>query len=389
MTTSDEMDPKEPIEPIEPMMNPKKYNATEESIRRQRGSTESPMDVEDRMTTNDAEDFDQEIDINANVTPVVVDAYLPDQESTPVLAAKETFFDQLRINGVKYSSVIFSALTIAAIIQIILFSCGIYRENDGVKRREYLQSLAIEVSGKDAFKVNESPQSIALRWMQEQDQFIKPFDQKSAIIQRYVAVVFYFSLGGPYWYHNVTFLNGTIHECDWNEWDVLNDPVIKEAHFSKGFHCRNNETLSDLIFYQMNLTGSIPTEIGLLSDVISINTGYNFKIRGAIPSEIGLLKDLESLFLYDNDLSGTIPNEIQNAASLGVISIFGNNDLSDNLDPICALNPNFVQTDCGNGTSKLVCDCCNICCNTDIRKCCFEGTTSCFSIDIDDEFVFD
>ena len=366
-------------------------NTRVEPFPRERESTEP---IECTVTPNDAEDSDQENDIGADVMPIVVEAYVADQGTPSVIGTKETCCDKLRHNSLKYSAAVFITLTIAGIIQILLVSSGLYRENKNVNRQEYLQSLAIEVSGKDAFQLNQSPQSIALRWMQEKDQLIIPFDQKSAIIQRYVSAVIYFGLGGPYWYHNHTFINGTTHECEWNEWKdwiVLEDTSIKEAHYSRGFHCRNNNTITDVILFQMNLTGSIPTEIGLLSDLLAINTGYNMNVRGTIPSEIGLLKDLMFLFIYDNDLHGKIPNEIQTAESLNVVLIFGNKDLSDNLDPICAMESiAYVQADCGNGTSKIACDCCNVCCNTDIRKCCAgtEGTTGCFSIDLEDELVF-
>jgi len=67
--------------------------------------------------------------------------------------------------------------------------------------------------------------------------------------------------------------------------------------------------LISLILYDNNITGTIPTEVGML-EALKILDLYQNKLEGTIPSEIGHLEDLEKLELYYNDLSGTIPSEI-------------------------------------------------------------------------------
>ena len=54
------------------------------------------------------------------------------------------------------------------------------------------------------------------------------------------------------------------------------------------------------------LTGSIPVEIGQLTNLYSIDLSNN-RLSGEIPAEIGNLHKLDFLYLQDNELSGEIP----------------------------------------------------------------------------------
>lgn len=58
-----------------------------------------------------------------------------------------------------------------------------------------------------------------------------------------------------------------------------------------------------------SLTGTIPTEIGLLKSVMGINLSGNF-LSGPIPTELALCTRLLSLRLGNNFLTGSIPSEL-------------------------------------------------------------------------------
>jgi hypothetical protein len=58
------------------------------------------------------------------------------------------------------------------------------------------------------------------------------------------------------------------------------------------------------------LTGSLPPELGTLSNLLNLWLLAN-KFSGAIPKEIGKLKNITSLLLTRNQLSGTIPIELR------------------------------------------------------------------------------
>lgn len=75
-----------------------------------------------------------------------------------------------------------------------------------------------------------------------------------------------------------------------------------------------------------NLSGPIPPELGNLASLRLLNLSVN-SISGAIPPELGNLVSLEWLSLVVNDLSGPIPPELGSLTSLRTLHL-GRNDLS-------------------------------------------------------------
>ena len=74
-------------------------------------------------------------------------------------------------------------------------------------------------------------------------------------------------------------------------------------------------TTDTLDLYNQELTGSIPSEIGCLTNLTYLGLSEN-QLTGEIPSEIGNLTNLERLWLYNNQLTGEIPSEIGNLTNL-------------------------------------------------------------------------
>ena len=93
-----------------------------------------------------------------------------------------------------------------------------------------------------------------------------------------------------------------------------------------------------------DLTGSIPPEIGQLTNLQLLNLSFN-DLSGILPEELWNLENLEALNLSNNNLSGEISSNIENLASLEVLQL-DNNNFSDEIpDEICNLeiewdNPN-------------------------------------------------
>ncbi len=71
------------------------------------------------------------------------------------------------------------------------------------------------------------------------------------------------------------------------------------------------------------LTGTIPTEIGSLTNLTSLNLGSN-QLTGTIPAEIGSLTNLASLRLSGNQFTGAIPTEIGSLANLTSLNLYSN-----------------------------------------------------------------
>ena len=72
-----------------------------------------------------------------------------------------------------------------------------------------------------------------------------------------------------------------------------------------------------------DLTGKIPTEVGLLSSLTFLSLGPN-RLTGKLPTEIGLLTSLTDLRLYFNTFTGTLPTEIGLLTSLNYLYLNDN-----------------------------------------------------------------
>ena len=114
---------------------------------------------------------------------------------------------------------------------------------------------------------------------------------------RDVLVQFYKSTNGADWKIQSNWLsNRPIRE--WH--GVAND----EKGNVTGIYLRGNQ-----------LTGSIPPELGSLSELKDLYLSYNW-LTGPIPPELGSLSNLKDLFLHVNQLTGPIPLELINLSNL-------------------------------------------------------------------------
>jgi len=83
------------------------------------------------------------------------------------------------------------------------------------------------------------------------------------------------------------------------------------------------ESTTEIDFYNQELTGSIPSEIGCLTNLTALSLHTN-QLTGEIPSEIGNLMNLSELNLQDNQLTGEIPVEIGNLTNLTNLRLYNN-----------------------------------------------------------------
>ncbi|XP_018490589.1 somatic embryogenesis receptor kinase 4-like isoform X2 [Raphanus sativus] len=87
-------------------------------------------------------------------------------------------------------------------------------------------------------------------------------------------------------------------------------------------------TFNDRELYSNNITGEIPTELGDLRELVSLDL-YQNKLSGPIPSSLGKLDKLRFLRLNNNNLSGEIPLSLT-AVSLQVLDV-SNNQLNGDI----------------------------------------------------------
>lgn len=145
----------------------------------------------------------------------------------------------------------------------------------------------------------DSPQWEAWEWLLEQDLEGYTDDE---LLQRYAVATFYFATDGVEYGANGTstgqsttmWIDAESHECTWYD----------------GIICNSDLVVQQFDFRQNNLRGTIPAEMGILTNLIRLDLGSNPLLRGTIPPQLGLLTDLQGLDLHENDLTGAIPSEL-------------------------------------------------------------------------------
>ncbi len=133
----------------------------------------------------------------------------------------------------------------------------------------------------------------------------------------------------------VTFYNSTNGAGWWNNdgWLVTTTPCSW-----MGVACDAGRVVG-LELYDNDLSGSIPEELGNLSHLEILDLGFAYPdayrngLRGSIPATLGNLTNLEILSLLDNQLSGGIPEELGNLTHLRYLSL-GRNHLQGNIPAV-------------------------------------------------------
>ncbi|MFS7933984.1 putative non-specific serine/threonine protein kinase [Helianthus anomalus] len=84
--------------------------------------------------------------------------------------------------------------------------------------------------------------------------------------------------------------------------------------------------LQTLPIYDTEISGSIPAELGLCTELRDLYLHMN-RLTGPILNELGRLLKLTSLFLWGNSLTGSISGDLSNCSSLIVLDV-STNELS-------------------------------------------------------------
>ncbi|XP_028064492.1 probable LRR receptor-like serine/threonine-protein kinase At3g47570 [Camellia sinensis] len=84
------------------------------------------------------------------------------------------------------------------------------------------------------------------------------------------------------------------------------------------------------LFLEQNKFTELPSSIGNLTSLITLNLGEN-DIHGSIPPSLGNCHNLLELHLYNNNLNGSIPPEIMSLSSISKFRWLGHNALTGSL----------------------------------------------------------
>ena len=226
-----------------------------------------------------------------------------------------------------------------------------------------------------------SPQYAALAWMANSDSAdLQLTMSDDELVERFVLVLLYFATGGASWSDQVRFLTPSLNTCSWNsivdgttigigcneEGSVVRFDVGKFPNLSNLLFMNfANELILTLIVSTVDLesngiSGSVPTEIGLLSDLVYIRLARN-QFTGSVPSQLGQLSSLNflqisgliNLGLNSNSLTGTIPRELGQISTLERLSLSDNaltGTIPSELGQISTLNELYLAGNALTGT---------------------------------------
>ncbi len=169
-----------------------------------------------------------------------------------------------------------------------------------------------------------SAQSRAFDWMTKDPSYWNM--EISRIVQRWTLAVLFYSTGGPNW--NVEYFPEAVAD-DKSPWLSYSDECLWEStnDDTLGLICDNDKNYFGIHLRNVGLTGSLPSELGLLSDHLRLLFVNGNDLTGSLPSELGRLSALEKLNLQYNNFSGSLPSEIGNWGQLTIASL-GNNQFS-------------------------------------------------------------
>jgi hypothetical protein len=237
---------------------------------------------------------------------MVVSAVLAEHDNQPALLQHATEADPVELNASAFRRRAYFLMTLLAVVVIASTATGAIVATSHKKTtlayrnitfEEFVATLLPADSLEQAILDSKSPQGQALEWLQHDTYGSTMVGWR--MLQRYSLSAVYFSLNGNNWYNQAEWLSAS-EECSWSA-DAAMCDATGRIHFLQ---------LSD-----NNLTGSIPHELSLLSDLETILMNSN-SVTGTIPSEMFSLRQLKHLDVEDNLFDGTLPTEIGNGMRL-------------------------------------------------------------------------
>mmetsp|Transcript_9202 Transcript_9202/g.26287 ORF Transcript_9202/g.26287 Transcript_9202/m.26287 type:complete len:658 (-) Transcript_9202:185-2158(-) len=190
-----------------------------------------------------------------------------------------------------------------------------------------------------------TPQGQATEWILRLDpRQVCPIDPSVKIVQRWSLAVMYFSTNGDSW--KACSANDTDESCGATSPFIGQKRFLGESNECEwaGIACNVVGCVTEVLFEDNDLIGTIPTEMGLLTDLIlwGMERGG---LTGRIPSQIGELPNLIFLDLDFNSLTGALPIELFTLSGMTQLDL-NNNALTGNVD-------GFVVTNTTTGVDRI------------------------------------
>lgn len=134
--------------------------------------------------------------------------------------------------------------------------------------------------------------------------------------------------------------------------------ISAHFHFSADFLASSN-----------GFVGTVPSSIGLLTKLVDLHLDFN-NLDGSIPPEIGQLSEspLRTIHLNNNNFSGTLPTELGLLQEYRTLTLEKNSFIGSIPAVVCEyVNQTYpsLQADC----LEVECPCCRYCCSDDADEC--------------------
>jgi Leucine-rich repeat (LRR) protein len=125
------------------------------------------------------------------------------------------------------------------------------------------------------------------------------------------------------------------------------------------------QSLTGLYLNNNMLRGSLPDEIGLLSSLESGLDLSSNRLGGTLPTTLGQLTQIKVFRINDNLFTGTIPGELQSWAQIEEFQIQDNGFTGELPGDLCrafAVLGTNVYAEC----EEITCTCCTFCCSDEV-----------------------
>jgi hypothetical protein len=213
--------------------------------------------------------------------------------------------------------------------------------------REYL--ITVVVNGAATFIDPISPESQALAWMQYEDPIeldsIK-LEHRFRIEQRFALLTIWFQSDFD-WYNETNWL--TVDECAWKGVTCINVSTgmrrsLTERDKDNDNHERTlrdgDATVNTINLEQNNLQGTLPPDLSLLKNLVSLNLSRN-KLSGTVPEEMSSMNLLEEIYLNNNNLSQELFLDFSLMLNIATLDLSNNQfdgNVPDSLYSITTIN---------------------------------------------------
>ena len=205
-------------------------------------------------------------------------------------------------------------ILILVVVAIIAITLELSNNSTSSKKKSTLVPFSVDLlpnSTQFAVKNPESSQSKALQWVFDDPNF-KTYNASRAI-QRFALATLYYSTNGGFWTEDTNWLSHEVHECRWFTsfpYDICGEGVGNDNMVDDDYRNEDDFHFISLGLLENNITGSLPPEVGLLSDLLYFDIAANPLLRGTLPTEIGLWTDMTYFSARKTQLTGTIPTEV-------------------------------------------------------------------------------